>query len=100
MDNQGMQGGNLGDGGGMGERMVKVTGSSSHLLDGDPDQEDPRYSGHALPVLLHQGWRVKLGVPFSGGVYLVLEGRPAPAARVPGVAGGPGAGVSGSGTVG
>ena len=65
-----------------GERVVKVTGSSSHLLDGDPQQEDPRYEGHALPVLLHEGWRVKVGIPFSGGVYLVLEGRPVPPPRV------------------
>ncbi|AKT44082.1 hypothetical protein [Chondromyces crocatus] len=61
-----------------GERVVKVTGSSSHLLDGDPQQQDPRYDGHALPALLHEGWRIKLGIPFSGGVYLVLEGHPAP----------------------
>lgn len=64
-----------------GERIVKVTGSSSHLLDGDPGQEDPRYSGHALPVLLYEGWRVKDGFTFSGGVYLILEGMPTPAPR-------------------
>ena len=81
MNDQSMQGGNVGVGAVMTERVGKVSGSSSHLLDGDPYQEDPRYRGHALPTLLHEGWRVKLGIPFSGGVYLVLEGRPPPTAR-------------------
>ena len=66
---------------GPGERVVKVSGSASHLLDGDPDQENPRYNGHALPVLLHEGWRIKMGIPFSGGVYLVLEGLASPVPR-------------------
>lgn len=86
MSGQAMQSGTSGVAAATGERVVKVAGSASHLLDGDPDQENPRYSGQALPVLLHEGWRVKLGIPFSGGVYLVLEGQPAPAARIPAAA--------------
>lgn len=67
-----------------GDRVVFVKGTESFLLAGDRDATNPAYANESLPVLLHEGWVVRLAVPAPTGVYFILSGKEAPAPSEPG----------------
>lgn len=58
-----------------GQRVVRVRGGVSTVLDGDPDAGLLR--GEALPTLLHEGWRIEREVAVGSELYLILGGKPA-----------------------
>lgn len=66
---------------GAGQRVVFLNGQASMLLHGDGDLASPRYQNNALPLLLHEGWRIES----ISGPYVVLTGGepPAPIASAP-----------------
>jgi hypothetical protein len=57
-----------------GDRVVYVDGKSSFLMEGDPDVNDPKYAGRALPQLLRDGWSIKM----IGVDHVVLTGMESP----------------------